>query len=537
MGFIKKNQKIALVLLCILNVFRSGCLIAVTLLTRSLINTAVSGEENLFSDLLKYSICLFSVVLLQIALRICFQFINNKYAIRYELDLKQQIYGKFINKELSSIQKIHSGEMSNLYMSDVRNIVDGYFKLIPNVVLNVSTFVFSFIALMVIDYIFLLAALLLGVVIYLLSLPYGKYVKKFQKKVLESNGELTAYMQESVENIKLIKANSVEENAKNILENKAEKNYKIKHRFNNFAIIGSTGMMSIFNLTYIFALIYGAFMLFKRPDIFSYGELVALLRLVNYFESPISALSDFLNGYYAFKVSKQRISNIDYLTDEINDEEVNDFDSIVFDHVSFSYDKLVLNDLSLEIKKQEIWALKGPSGIGKTTMLNLILGFIVPTSGNIYIKYKDKHYPVSKATRKLFSYVPQENILFSGTIRDNIDLFAPNSKEEDIQKCLTLAGIINDINEMPLKLDTKLNERGVGLSLGQIQRILIAISLLKDKPILLLDEFTSALDKDIEKEIINNLVGLDKTIILITHRDINVAGLKEFSLRSVDYDQ
>ncbi|MCH5180757.1 MAG: ABC transporter ATP-binding protein [Erysipelotrichales bacterium] len=536
MGFIKKNQKIALTLLCVLNVFRSGCLIAVTLLTRSLINTAVSGEDGLFLDLIKYSICLLVVVSLQISLRVCFQLIDNKYAVQYELDLKQQIYGKFINKELSSIQKIHSGEMSNLYMSDVRHVSDGYFKLIPNVVLNISTFIFAFIALWVIDYKFLLAALALGIIIYLLSIPYGKRVKKFQKRVLESNGELTAYMQESVENIKLIKANSVEDNAKNILKNKADDNYKIKHKFYNFAIIGSTGMMSFFNLSYVLSLIYGAYMLFKHPDVFSYGELVALLRLVNYFESPISALSDFLNRFYAFKVSKQRIMNIDNLTDEKEDEEVEDFDSIVFDHVSFSYDKLVLNDLSLEIKKQELWALKGPSGIGKTTMLNLILGFIVPASGNIYIKYKGEKYPVSKATRKLFSYVPQENILFSGTIRENIDLFAPNSKEEDIEKCLSLAGIMNDINKMPLKLDTKLNERGVGLSLGQIQRILIAISLLKNKPILLLDEFTSALDKNIENEIINNLMSLDKTIILITHRDINIFGLKEFLLWSEDYD-
>lgn len=537
MGFIKKKQKIAITLLSILNIFRSGCLIAVTLLTRTLINVATGGEENLFSELIKYSIYLLAVVSLQIILRICFQFIYNKHSIRYELDLKQQIYSRFINKDLSSIQKIHSGEMSNIYMNDVRHIVDGYFRLIPSVVLNASTFIFAFITLLVIDYKFLLIALAFGVVVYLLSLLYGRHIKRMQRQVLESDGKLTAYMQESIENVKLIKANSVEENANAILEGKADENYKIKHKYFNFAIIGSTGLMSIFNLTYILALIYGAYMLFKFPSVFSYGSLVALLRLVHYFESPITSMSELFNRYFAFKVSKQRIEEIDNLADEKEDDIVEDFESIVFENVSFSYDKLIIDNLSLEIKKHEMWALKGPSGIGKTTVLNLILGFIVPTSGKIYIKYQNKQYPISKATRKLFSYVPQENILFSGTIRDNIDLFAPNSKEEDIERCLTLAGIYNDIEKMPHKLNTKLNERGVGLSLGQIQRILIGVALLKDKPILLLDEFTSALDKNNEKEIINNLAKLNKTIILITHRDIDIPGLKELSLVDNDYDK
>ncbi len=536
MEVIKTKYKITIGLLAIINILRSACLIAVTLTTRSLINVATSGDELQWPKLLQFCIILISLVAIQILLRVGYQLIFNKYSLRYELDLKEQIYSKFIDKNLTDIQNIHSGEMSNIFLNDVRNIADGYFKLIPSFVLNASTFIFAFVTLLIIDFKFLLMALAFGLIVYLLSLLYGKHIKKLQKKVLESNGKLTAYMQESMENAKLLKANAVEDNAKELLKTKTSANYKIRHKYYNLAIIGSTGMMSIFNFTYVFTLIYGAYMLFKMPQVFSYGTLVALLRLVNHFESPISSMSELLNRYFAFKVSKQRVKEIDDLPDELEGEAITDFDAIVFHNVSFSYDKLVIKNLSLEIKKNEIWSFKGPSGIGKTTLLNLLLGFIKPQSGKISIKLKNKFYAVSKATRKLFAYVPQENILFSGTIRDNINLFAPNSSEENIEKCLKLAMIYQDIDSMPLKLDTRLGERGVGLSLGQIQRILIAISLLKDRPILLLDEFTSALDKQVESKIISNLTQINKTIILITHRDIKLDKIKELTIAGEEND-
>ena len=130
------------------------------------------------------------------------------------------------------------------------------------------------------------------------------------------------------------------------------------------------------------------------------------------------------------------------------------------------------------------------------------------------------------SARRLFSYVPQENILFSGTIEDNVKLFVKEYSYEKLIWALKQACVYDEIMEKPKKLNTPLQERGGGLSLGQIQRVLLAISLLLDHEILLLDEFTSALDKDLEKRIVDNIVSLNKTKVIITHRDIVVENAK-----------
>ncbi|MDE6407933.1 MAG: ABC transporter ATP-binding protein/permease [Anaeroplasmataceae bacterium] len=222
------------------------------------------------------------------------------------------------------------------------------------------------------------------------------------------------------------------------------------------------------------------------------------------------------NQYNLAQASRKRIQDVYMLSKEENNNLINDFDSIVFEHVSFAYhDQPVIKDFSFKIKKEEIILFQGPSGIGKTTVFMLLMGFLKPDAGRIYMKYQNEEFPVS---RNLFSYVPQENILFSGTIAENIYILTGKSREEAIE-ALKLTNIYDEILELPEGLDTVLKERGSGLSLGQIQRIWIAIALLSDRPVLLLDEFSSALDSQNEEIIMQRLTELHKTIIFISHRN------------------
>ena len=314
-------------------------------------------------------------------------------------------------------------------------------------------------------------------------------------------------------------------------------NFNAKYRYRNFAIIGSAGILSVLNITYIAALIYGAIMLYKFPEMFSYGTLVSLLQLVNYFETPFTSLSHLLNKYYAFNVSKSRIQKVFDLKEEIVEDKSFDFEKIVFDNVSFNYDKKVIKNFSCTINKDDLVIIKGRSGIGKSTIINLLLGFIKPQSGIIYfIDTTGNKIMVSSNTRNKFSYVPQEVIMFSGTIRENIKLFVNNKTDEEIVSALKLSCIYDEIMQMPKGLDNVLSERGQGLSLGQIQRILIAIAILKDNDILLLDEFTSALDKNVEAKIVNNMLTLNKTIIMISHRALDVPNHKEVVLGEITDD-
>lgn len=534
---IKTKEKIALTFLCILNVLLSACLIVVTFLTKDLINVALTHDQNKWNILLGYAGCLIGVVVIQITFKIIYNFIFNKASINYELELKEKIYQSYLLKDISQIRFIHSGEMSNIYINDVKNVTDGYFSVIPATILNISKFLFAFVALIVIDWRFLLVALVIGLLAFCYSRFYGKKVKKLQKDSLAKDGKLISYMQESTENIKLIKAMNAEGSATELLNKRSKENFEAKYRYHNFAIIGSAGLLSVLNFTYIVALIYGAIMLFKYPDAFSYGTLVSLLQLVNYFETPFTSLSRVLNKYYAFKVSDKRIKEIFALKEERQNLLDVDFKQIIFDNVSFDYDKQVIKNLSFVVNKNDLVAIKGRSGIGKSTIINLLLGFIKPKEGEIYIIDKDNNkISVGANTRNLFSYVPQEVIMFSGSIRENISLFVKNKTEEEINEALKLSCIYDEIMAMPKKLDNILTERGQGLSLGQIQRILIAIAILKDNDVLLLDEFTSALDKEVETKIVNNLLKLHKTIIMISHRNLEIQGCKEIQLEEIEND-
>lgn len=534
---IKTKEKIALTFLCILNVLLSACLIVVTFLTKDLINVALTHAQNKWNILLGYAGCLIGVVVIQITFKIVYNFILNKASINYELELKEKIYQSYLSKDISQIRFIHSGEMSNIYINDVKNVTDGYFSVIPATILNISKFLFAFIALVIIDWRFLLVALVIGLLAFCYSRFYGRKVKKLQKDALAKDGKLISYMQESTENIKLIKAMNAEESATELLNKRSKENFEAKYRYHNFAIIGSAGLLSVLNFTYIVALIYGAIMLFKYPDAFSYGTLVSLLQLVNYFETPFTSLSRVLNKYYAFKVSDKRIKEIFALKEEKQNLLSINFKQIIFDNVSFDYDKQVIKNLSFVVNKNDLVAIKGRSGIGKSTIINLLLGFIKPKEGSIYIIDKDNNkISVGANTRNLFSYVPQEVIMFSGSIRENISLFVKNKTEEEINEALKLSCIYDEIMAMPKKLDNVLTERGQGLSLGQIQRILIAIAILKDNDVLLLDEFTSALDKEVETKIVNNLLKLHKTIIMISHRNLEIQGCKEIQLEEIEND-
>lgn len=538
MVHIKTKEKVELTFLCIINVLLSSCLIAVALLTKELVNVALTHSPSEWNHLLKYIILLVAVVALQVLLKITYNFILNKASINYELDLKQEIYKNYLCKDISQIQSIHSGEMSNIYINDAKNITEGYFHVIPSALFNISKFVFAFIALLIIDWKFLIVALLIGFLAFGYSRVYGSKVKKLQKESLVEDGKLISYMQESTENIKFIKAMNSEQSAIELLNKKSSDDFNAKYRYRNFAIIGSAGLISVLNITYIITLIYGAITLFYYPKVFSYGSLVSLLQLVNYFETPFASLSRLLNQYYAFKVSKKRIQDIFSLKNEESKQINIDFKQIVFENVSFDYDeKHVIRNFSFVINRGEVIVIKGRSGIGKSTIVNLLLGFIKPKEGNIYIiDSSNNKILINASTRNVFSYVPQEVIMFSGTIKENIEMFVKGKSEEQIKEALKISCIYDEIMEMPNQLNSVLSERGQGLSLGQIQRILISIAVLKDNDVFLLDEFTSALDKEIEHNVVNNLLKLNKTIIMVSHRNLDLNNAKEIKLEEIDDD-
>ena len=163
--------------------------------------------------------------------------------------------------------------------------------------------------------------------------------------------------------------------------------------------------------------------------------------------------------------------------------------------------------------------ITGPSGIGKSTMLKLLLGIFTPEQGTLSVRLQEENVPLDRSTRRLFAYVPQGNLLLSGTLRDNLTIIKPKASAEEIEKAVYVSTMDEFLPQLPNGLDTVLGESGAGLSEGQAQRLAIARAVLGGSPILLLDECTSALDPETERKVLCRLKELPgRTCIVVTHR-------------------
>ena len=259
------------------------------------------------------------------------------------------------------------------------------------------------------------------------------------------------------------------------------------------------------------------------------GVLTAMLQLVGQVQAPFKNLSSVIPQYYSMIASAERIIEIEQLADEpelnhglVDCNKIYDnLSEIIFDNVSFAYDdEEILKSLSYSIKKGEFVSIFGRSGIGKSTLLKLLLGIIIPDKGSITLLLNDgEKIPVDKSTRKLFAYVPQGNLILSGTIRENIAFSKKVQDDKVIIECAKTAEIWDFIKGLPKGLDTPLGEKGLGLSEGQVQRLAIARALYHGSPVLLFDEATSALDEKTEAAILKNIKSLKKiTCIIVSHR-------------------
>lgn len=523
-------KKYYTVILSILNVISSFLLVSLAFITRYFINYVTADHSIDRNKVLLSALFLLIVVVLQILIKVIYYFIRSHYLLYLDYALKKKIHQSVLNKEMVCLSKYHSGEITNIYMNDLRNVEEFLATIIPSFFAASSRFLFSFVALVIIDWKFLLLLVAFGFIASFIGAFYSRVMKNHSKVCLESDGKVTSFMQESFENIKIVKALEVEDNVADELEKRLLDNKIKKGKRNKFSIIGFTGMYGLMNLSYAMCLAYGGYAIAFLG--LHFGDLSALLQLVSYLEGPLGDFPSYLNAFANYKASSERINDLLNLDNEECDETINDFDSIVFENITFYYEvgKPVIEDFSLEIKKEDITIFKGESGRGKTTLFMIMLGFLKPIRGRGYIRYRGQEYPFSKATRNLFSYVPQDNIIFSGTIRDNFLILASCSDEEKIFNALKQACVFDDVKKMPLGLDTSLKERGQGLSMGQIQRLLIAISLINNKKVLLLDEFTSSLDMKTESEIVKSLESLKKTIVMISHRKLCLDNYNEVVL-------
>lgn len=519
-----KPQNFKMIILILSNAIFSVLSVVFAFAIKEIIDGAVNNNPR---RLLTFSIVIGGVVILQFLFRVIINGLTEHIRGKLEMAYKTHLFNQILSKKQDKITAYHSGELMNRLTSDVSVVSDGVSSILPTVVAAVTRLASAVVALILLDWIFAVAFTIAGILVFLvISLLRGK-LKSLHKRTQETDGKTRSFMQECIENllaVKVFSANGKVERKSTALQ---EDNFKIKMKRKNYSVIGHATYNMIFSAGYLFALIYGAVKLLGGADGFTYGVLSAILQLVNNVQVPFASLSNILPKYYAMTASAERLMEIENIENEprplttINREGFYaDMQSIVFDGVTFCYDRdKVLKDANAVINKGDFVMITGKSGAGKSTLIKLMLGVYPCEQGEIFVKTEAGNKPLDSSTRSLFSYVPQGNMLFSGTLRDNVTFINNDATEEQIAYALKVSQAEQFVSELPQGLDTIVGESGIGLSEGQIQRIAIARAVLSDAPIILLDEATSALDDQTEQNVLLGLKQMqNKTLIIISHR-------------------
>ena len=518
-----KREIPLLVLLTVCNALFAVCTVGVALVMKAMLDAAQVGDKP---RLLSAAGAFLLVLLFEILLRIAVKELTVRVSGKLEMRLKGGLYATILSREYAKISTYHSGDLLTRLTADVTVVSDGVTTLLPTLVSILTQSIGAFAVLFTLDYRFALLLIGVGLCLFAVTALFRGKFKRMHKAVQETDGRLRSYLQETIENLLAVQVFGVQDKTNEQADDLQQAHYQAKLQRNRWGIAADVGLGTAFNLGVFFTLLWSGLRLAAGQ--ITFGTLTAMLQLVNRVQVPLANLSGLLPRYYSMLSSAERLMELENLPEDAPKnatatEEAalrNTFSRLTVSHVDFAYgDVSVLRDANFSIEKGTFVAIHGISGIGKSTLFKLLLGVLSPQNGSIIIETENGNFLAGKDTRNLFSYVPQGNLLLSGTVRENICLICPDAKPEAIEAALRLSCAEDFVQNLPQGLDTMLGEGGKGLSEGQLQRLAIARALLSDAPVLLLDEATSALDEETERRLLSNLRTLkDKTCLFISHK-------------------
>ena len=499
----------------LLGVFGTVLSLWVTLVTKELIDGATSHDSSL---LWKYGVLLVAIIVAERLISVLGSWLRTRTSAKMQLEMQRQVTGSLMSKEYPALKPFHSGELVSRVFSDVSVVRDGILNLLPSILRIAVSFFGAAGILISMDWRFVPVLIIAGFLGVIITAAFRIPMKRRHKRMQDAQAKLHASTQETLENVRLIKASISEERAMDNMDEHREHLAKEQIRNGKLSIALNNGMGSLFDISWLVCNLWGCVKIYQGT--FTYGGLAALIQLVGRIQGPIASALSLASEAYGVIASAERLQEVIGLPDEDPGEELKDFDEIRIRNVYFQYAESkedVLIDVQGNIKKGDFVALTGISGGGKTSLFQLLLGIYKPTSGSVTFVNGEKEVPASKGTRSLFAYVPQGNMLMSGTVKENLTMFTDCATDDEIREAVKAACLDELINE--IGMDAKLGERGIGLSEGQAQRVAIARALLSKAPILLLDEATSALDEETEAKVLENIDAMrDKTVIIVTHR-------------------
>lgn len=534
-----KRELPCVILLSVLNALTALAYLWLAWLSKDLIEAAsalLTGEtpktlwDSLRDPLLyRPALTVVGVVIGQVVLYVLTGRLKVYAAGKLEMRLRERVFSSLLHADYAAVTAHHSGELLTHLTSDVTVVSQHMTGLLPTAASLVAKLVGGIAMIAVLAPKLALVIVGIGALALLGSRFYGVHLKRLHKRCQEAYGQTRSFMQETFARLLSVKAYADEEAVEREMDDRQKTHFRWKLRRNTVQLFGSTAMYLLMTAAYYLMLLWCVFCL--AVGTMTVGTLMALLQVFEQLQSPLHSASGLLPQYYAMMASAERLQQADELTAEeaatlpaSRREIVSGFKGLVLEGVSFAYDDAaVLQGVDLEVRRGECVALIGASGIGKSTLMKLILAIHPCDAGRITLD-GGVSLPVSAETRRLMAYVPQGNALISGTIRENVAFFRKVT-DDAVAEAVRLACLDEFVSSLPDGLDTVLGENGLGVSEGQAQRIAVARALLGDSPVLLLDECTSALDAETEERLLDNLRGLrDRAILLISHKNTTVAG-------------
>lgn len=547
------------------HVLLAVCSIAFVYVSKKLVDVAVailSGAGSQ-SSLTVWAVAMCAVILIRVLLNAVRSYLQTKTEIAVKNRLRYNLFNIILHFRNDGGARHHTGDVLNRMQEDVRQVSSVLASSLPNLIGTVLQFAAAFGFLIYLD----VRLALIVVAIVPLGLGVGKFVtsriRSLTLDIRSSDSRVQAHLQESFQHVTLLQTLEHVGASSDTLGGLQDKLYGNEMRRTRFSVLSRIIISLAFSAGHAVAFLWGVWGI--SSGAVTYGMMTAFLQLVGQIQRPLMEMSSQIPAVIHATASIDRIMELEALPREEEAEPVllAAPAGVRLSEVSFAYpsggsdsglDREILDGFSYDFAPGSRTAIIGPTGVGKSTMIRLMLALLSPQKGRVEVYSSASSccegpsasgsgsegaagpvldgaagpvlrgaavsYPASPATRCNLVYVPQGNTLFSGTVRENLLMGNPEASEDQLRSVLHTAAA-DFVFDLPLGLDTQCFESGAGLSEGQAQRIAIARALLRPGSILLLDEFSSALDAATESTLLERLTAElpDRTMIFITHRD------------------
>ena len=517
-------KQMSIMLLC--NLLIAGCAVGYVFVSKKLVDVAVALFKSGGSgrELGVWAAAMIAIVLVRILLNAVRSFVQTTTEVKFKNALRRRLFDSLMHLRNESAVRLHSGDLLNRMLEDVRVVSSAFAVSIPSLIGTVFQLIAALAYLIILDW----RLALVIIVVVPGGMAVGKFVtrriRNLTSDIRKSDASVQSHLQESIQHLSLLQSLEYTDVSTSELDGLQGTLYGNELKRVKFSVTSRMLIGLAMQAGQVITFLWGAFGI--STGAITYGMMTAFLQLVGQVQRPIIELSTKLPSLIHSSASIDRLNEIENLPhEEVGDPVL--LEGVVgvkLEDVSFAYadsEKDVLEDFSFDFTPGSRTAIVGPTGVGKSTLIRILLSFLNPRKGKVelYVAGQDP-IAVSPSTRCNLVYVPQGNSLFSGTIRENLLMGNPEADDSQLESALRTAAA-DFVFGLPDGLETQCFEAGGGLSEGQAQRIAIARALLRPGSVLLLDEFSSALDAETETKLLERLTTAlpDHTMIFITHRE------------------